>query len=305
VKAFGFLMLLSLAAGSASAQDVVFLKSGQTVACRIDEVTDNILNVTLTVAGGAGSARRTLPMGEIDRLEWEFRSGEEALFARRHGARSAELKPWWDLWFPHVHRPRSRAAAWGIAYGAALLREDPAAGSARALSVFDHLIAKAWSPDEVASAKEGRLRSLIAKGDLATATGEARILAKETEDPALLLEVEHLLALADFAALRTLEEEHPRWIEDDEVRPRREELYHRALDGFLKPHLFHATHEDAASRGLFSAAELFLFAGETGEARSRWDDLVKLYPETPFAAEAGKRLAALPPAPADPNDDAP
>lgn len=294
-------LLLFLATGSAAAQDVVFLKSGQTLACRIDEVTDNLLNLTLTVAGGAGSARRTLSMGEVDRLEWEFRAGEEALFARRHEAASAELKPWWDLWFPHLHRPRSRAAAWGIAYGAALLREDPAAGSARALSVFDHLVAKSWSPEDIAAAKEGRLRSLIAKGDLATATGEARILAEESEDPALLLEVEHLLALADFAALRELEKEHPRWIEDDEVRPRREELYHRALDGFLKPHLFHATREEEASRGLFHAAELFLFAGETAEARARWDDLVKLYPGTSFAAEAEQRLASTPRPPADPD----
>lgn len=294
-------LLLFLATGSAAAQDVVFLKSGQTLACRIDEVTDNILNLTLTVAGGAGSARRTLSTGEVDRLEWEFRAGEEALFARRHEAASDELKPWWDLWFPHVHRPRSRGAPWGIAYAAALLRENPAAGAARALSVFDHLIAKSWSPDDVAAAKEGRLRSLIAKGDLATATGEARTLARETEDPALLLEVEHLLALADFAALRALEEEHPRWIEDDEARPRREELYHRALDGFLKPHLFHATREEAAARGLFHAAELFLFAGETAEARARWDDLVKLYPATSFTAETEKRLISTLQPPADPD----
>lgn len=294
--------LLSLALlSSAAAQDVVVLKTGQSVACRIDEVTDNIINVTISSADGAGSARRTLPTGQVDRLEWDFRAGEEALFARRHEAASTELKPWWDLWFPHVHRPRSRSAAWGIAYGAALLREDPAAGAARALSVFDHLIAKAWAPADVAAAKEGRLRSLIAKGDLATATAEARILAKETDDPGLLLEVEHLLALADFEALRALEEEHPRWIEDDEVRPRRDELFHRALDGFLKPHLFHATREDAAARGLFSAAELFLFAGEKNEATARWDDLVKLYPGTSFATEAAKRLAAAP-APTNPPD---
>jgi len=306
VKPFSTAVVFVLSGLSLSAQDVVFFKTGETLACRIDEVTDNIVNVTLAAApGAAGTARRTLETARIDRLEWEFKPGEEALFAKRHEASSVELKPWWDAWFAHLHRPRSRSAAWGLAYGEALLREDPVSGPARALSLFDHLIAKAWSPGDVAAAKQGRLRTLIAKGDLATATGEARLLARETEDPALLIEVEHLLALADFQALRNLEEEHPRWIEDEEVRPKRNELFHRALDQFLKPHLFHATREEAAARGLFSAAELLLFAGEREEAKARWEDLLKLYPGTSHAAGAAERLESLAQPQADAKTDDP
>jgi len=293
-------------ATSLAAQDLVVMKSGETLACRIDDLTDAIVNVTVPGAAGApGSAKRTLAATQVERIEFGFRPGEEVLFEKRGSATAAELKPWWDLWFPHLHRPSSRSGAWGVAYGNALVREGGASGAEKAISLFDHLIAKAWSPQDKTAAKQGRLQSLIAKGDLATATAEARILARETEDPALLIEVEHLLAQADFQSLRELEEEHPRWVEDDEVRPRRHELYHRALDQFLKPHLFHATREEAAARGLFSAAELLLFGGEGGEAEARWDDLLKLYPETTFAAQAKERLAALHSTPIDPKANAP
>lgn len=289
-----FWTFLLLAGGTGVSQDLVVMKSGETLACRIDELTDSIVNVTLPgTAGAAGSAKRTLAAPQIERIEFGFRPGEEALFGRRASAGSAELKSWWDFWFPHLHRPRSRSAAWGLALGAAMIREEGAIGAEKALSLYDHLIAKAWSSDDVTAAKQGRLQALMAKGDLEAATAEARLLAKATEDPALLIEVEHLLAEADFRALRELETEHPRWIDDDEVRPRRHELYQRALDQFLKPHLFHATREEAAARGLFHAAALLHFGGETEEAKARWEDLLKLYPDTSFASKAREELTRL------------
>ncbi len=295
-----------LAGGTAVSQDLVVMKTGETLACRIDDLTDSIVNVTLPAAAGAiGSAKRTLAAPEVERIEFGYRPGEEPLFGRRAGATSAELKTWWDFWFPHLHRPRSRSAAWGLAYATAMMREEGAIGAEKALSLFDHLIAKAWSPEDVTAAKRGRLEALMAKGDLEAATAEARLLAKAIEDPALLIEVEHLLAQADFRALRELEEEHPRWIEDEEVRPRRHELYHRALDQFLKPHLFHATREEAAARGLFHAAELLHFGDEDAEAKARWEDLLKLYPGTSFAAQAKESLATLQSPPTDPKATAP
>lgn len=306
MKTAGLLVVLVvfILAAPVAAQDVIVLKSGESIACRIDDLTDKIVNFTLPAAIGTagGTARRTLPAAEVERIEFEFKPGEEGLFGRRHEVSSAELKPWWDLHFAHLHRPRSRSAAWGVAYGNAILREESSSGAVRALSVFDHVIARAWSEEDVSAAKQGRLRTLMAAGDLQTATEEARALARETEDPALLIEVEHLLATADFAALRALEEENPRWIEDDEVRPERNELFHRTLDQFLKPHLFHATREEAAARGLHSAAELYLFAGEVESARLRWEDLRLLYPETSYAPIAGERLAALSQNPPTTND---
>ncbi len=295
------IVLLALLCLPAVAQDVVVLKSGESIACRLDELTDRIVNVTVsgsTEVPGS-SARLTLPAEQVERIEFAFAPGEEEVFPQRASMSSAALKPWWDHHSAHLHRPRSRAAAWGVAYADALLREEAERGPDRALPVYDLVLARAWSPEDAAAAKRGRLRALMGKGDLATATEEARILARETEDPALLIEAEHLLAMADFQALRELEEEHPRWMDDDEVRPRRHELYHRTLDQFLKPHLFHATREEAAARGLLSAAELLLFGGEPAEARARFEDLLRLYPSTTSTAKAAEQLEALSPNPTD------
>lgn len=294
-------VLLAFLCLPAVARDVIVLKSGESVACRLDELTDRLVNVTLS--GGAevpgGSARRTFPVDQVERIEFAFVPGEEEVFLRRATASADVLKTWWDRAVSHLHRPRSRAAAWGVAYADALLREEAERGPDRALSVYDLVLARAWSPEDAAAAKQGRLRALMSKGDLATATEEARALARETEDPALLLEAEHLLAMADFQALRELEEEHPRWMEDDEVRPRRHALYHRTLDQFLKPHLFHAAHEEVAARGLLSAAELLLFGGERAEAKARFEDLLFLYPSTGPSVEAAKQLETLSPNPSD------
>lgn len=274
-----------------AARDVIHLKSGETVTGQIDAVTDTIVNLTLPVVGVAGgTARRTLPTPEVEFIEFGFVEGEQAAFAARATASASLLKSWWEYSLPHLHRPRSRTAAWGVAYADAILREEGASGAERALGICDRVLARAWSPDDLSAARQARLRAMMAAGRLEVAIAEAKRFAAETDDPALLIEVEHLLALADFEKLRVLEEENPRWVEDDEVRPIRNEIYHRTLDRFLRPHLFHATHEEAAARGLLSAAELFAFAGEEDAARARLEDLVKLYPDTSSAVEAAGRL---------------
>lgn len=281
------------------AQDILYLKNGESIACRVDDLTDTIVNFSLPPPPGTagGSARRTVPTAGIEYIEFDFREGEAALFEKRHEATAGELQAWWDFSFPHLHRPRSRTAAYGIAYAEALLRESPDTAAPRALSIFDRIIERAWAPADVVLAKQGRLRALMALGDLETATVEAQRLASQTEDAGLLIEVKYLLATADFQKLRALQEEHPRWEDDDEVRPERNQLYHRVLDLFLWPHLFHATHEEAAARGLAGAARLFLFAGEIASARARWEDLIHLYPATTFAADAKTLLESHPPPP--------
>lgn len=284
------------------AQDIIYLKTGESLACRVDDLTDNIVNFSLLSKAGTagGMARRTVPALQVDYIEFDFREGEAAFFERRNEATSDQLKGWWDFYFPHLHRPRSRAAAYGVAYAAALLREAPETAATRALSIVDRIIERAWSADDIALAKQGRLQALMALGDLETATVEARLLASQTEDPGLLIEVNYLLAMADFQKLKDLQEEHPRWDEDDEVRPERNRIYHRAIDQFLWPHLFHATREEVAARGLAGAAGLYLFAGEIESARARWGDLIQLYPDTTFATEA-KTLLETHPSPTTPS----
>jgi hypothetical protein len=292
MRTFLIAILCCLCGSLAGAQDVLYLKTGESLACQVDALTDNIVNFSLlTNAGTAGgSARRTIQADRVDYIEFDFEAGEAAFFPKRSEATEAQLKSWWEFYLPHLHRPRSRAAAYGNSLGQVILRDDAKYGCDRALPIFDRIIARAWSEEDIALAKQGRLQALMAKGDLETAITEARTLASATEDPGLLIEVHYLLASADFQKLKDLEEEHPKWVEDDEVRPVRNELFHHTIDQFLHPHLFYATREAVAARGLLAAADVYFFAGDAAAARDRWADLTRLYPETEFTVQAKERL---------------
>lgn len=275
--------------------DVVHLETGESVPCRVEALTDNIVTFSLLTSGGpaGGSAKRTLPADRVSRVDFGWADGEAEAFARRGELDAESLEGWWDLHFAHLHRPRSRTAAWGIALAAALLRDEGESGASRALSLCDRIVARAWSSDDIAAARKGRLEALIAKGELDTAVTEARLLAGETEDPALLISVKFLLAEADFERLRILEEDNPRWEQDDEVRPERNLLYHGIVDQYLWPHLFHATRAEAASRGLLRAGEVYRFGNDPGRAAASYRDLVRLYPGTTAAMAAKERLEEL------------
>jgi len=291
---FPFILLTT----PAFTQDVIHLRSGENIVGRLDAVTDNIVNFTLPNAPivPGGSARRTIPMEQVEYLEFAFQPGESAVFERRDSLGVSDLQPRWDATFANLHRPRSRAGAWGVALARALLREGGLGAPERALDLSDRIIARAWSPDDVAAGRQARLQCLIAIGDLGQATREAQQLAQETEEPGLLIEVKYLLAQADFAALKALELEHPRWIEDDEILPQREELYHRTIDQLLWPHLFHATRSEVAARGLAAAAKVYDYAGEATLAGHARTDLVRLYPTTSAAQ------ALTSPNPSDPQN---
>lgn len=280
--------LLLLCSQFVFCQDVIYLKTGESAVCRIDAITDNIVNFTLLSDPGpaGGSARRTIPTERVEKFVFAFLPEEKEVFENRESMSAEVLEKWWNVWFAHLKRPRSRTAAYGVAMANAFLRENPEKDGQRALSIFDRVIERAWSEDDIAAAKQGRLRALMALGDLETATHEAQLLVGETEDPRLLIEVKYLLAKADFESLKQLVEENPKWEEDDNVRPKRNDLYHAVVDQFLWPHLFHAPRTEEAARGLASAAEVYEFSGEKELALAAWTDLETLYPNTELAKQA-------------------
>jgi len=65
-----------------SAQDVIYLKTGESLACRVDDLTDNIVNFSLLSAPGTagGSARRTVPAAQVDYIEFDFLERGGSLF---------------------------------------------------------------------------------------------------------------------------------------------------------------------------------------------------------------------------------
>ncbi|MBP84797.1 MAG: hypothetical protein CMO61_13215 [Verrucomicrobiales bacterium] len=276
-------------------RDVIVLKNGQYAACEIEALTDNI--VTFTVhqreGDGGGVTRRTIKTSEVDYVEFDFEPGEEEAFSNRAAQNRETAEVWWNHHFAHLHRPRSRTAAWGIALGYALIDEDSELYGNRALQLFERIADRAWSGIDVAAAKRGRLRAMMAIGDLERATSEAKILATQTEDPELLIEVKYLLAQADFERLKELEDENPRWYDDDEVRPLRNELYQGVIDQFMWPYLFHAAQEKAASRGLLQAGVVYEFGGDEERSISAYRDLAALYPESEARPEGELRLQNL------------
>ncbi|MEM7698868.1 MAG: hypothetical protein AAF236_10730 [Verrucomicrobiota bacterium] len=294
---FLLLALLTLAPSLLSAQnyDVVHFPDGEPVVCRIEGATDNIVAVSFPgrEAPGGGPLKRTFPADQVSHIEWGFAEGEQIVFENLERANAESLEFWWNHHFSHLHRPRSRTAAYGIAFGDRLIRNDSEAIRKRGLGIFNRVIEKAWSEKDIADAKKGRLRALMSLGQLEQARTEARSLAAETEDPTLLIEVRYLLAQADFEQLKALQEEHPRWIEDDEIRPQRESLYHNVIDQLLWPSLFYASETDGATRGLLAAAQVYLFAEDSEKARAVLTDLTRLYPETRAAETAQTRLASL------------
>jgi len=58
------------------------------------------------------------------------------------------------------------------------------------------------------TAKQGRLRAMVASGKAKDAVGEAEQLAASTEDPTVLIEAKYLLAETSAASLKKLLEDN-------------------------------------------------------------------------------------------------
>lgn len=274
MKRFSFLAAILLTV-NVSALDVVHFNNGSVLKCRIKAVTDTILNYT---TDASGATLRTLKMEGVDYIDFGFSEGEESFFSNIEQASTLALKNAWTAQYGNLHRPRSRTAKYGIAYANALLKEEGEFSQKTALEIFDRVGGNAWLDADRSTARQGRLRALIRLGELDRAFKDAAAYAKETEDPAILIEVRFLQAKVEFAQLKKLVAENPKWVEDDEVRPRRNELYHSSVDQFLWPFLFHGTDEEASVRGLRAAAEVYRSSGELELEKSCLNDLARLYP---------------------------
>ncbi len=278
MRRFPFLLLVVLgftATSNAFALDVVHFKNGKILKCKIDAVTDNILNYYTTVSS---AGLRTIQMKDVEYIDFGFSEGEEVFFSNLEQASTEALKNAWTTQYGNLHRPRSRTAKYGLAYADALLKEESEFSQKTALDIFDRVGKKAWLESDRATAYQGHLRALIRLGELDRALKDAAAYAKETEDPAILIEVRFLQAKVEFEQLRKLVAENPKWEEDDEIRPRRNELYHSSVDQFLWPFLFHGTNEESSVRGLRAAAEVYRSVGELEQAKACLDDLARLYP---------------------------
>lgn len=252
------------------------------------------LEVPLSVGPSGATARVAVPRAQVSRIEFAPNEARERLIASPTAASAVALNIEWLRWQAFLPVPKSPAGAIANAYATALLATNDPKNAATALDVFSRVERDGWSDADRETAKQGRLRAMIATGHAADAVNEAKELAKESDDPTVLIEAKFILAEAAFASLKKLVDDNPCWTEDVLVRPEHDRLYNEALDLYLHPYLFLGSETDAAARGLWGAVQVYRFGGDDAEAVESARDLTRLYAGTKYAKLATDYLAKLP-----------
>jgi hypothetical protein len=237
----------------------------------------------------------SIPRAQIERIEFAENESRDELLKDPDPADIPEISVLWQAWQPLLELPKSPAPRIGNIYASLLLKTGDASRAAEALEIFTRIENQGWDDDDSKGiARQGRLRAMVATGNAAAAVSEAEQLAVESEDPEVLIEAKFILAEAAKAALVKLQTDNPRWTEDINVRPERERLYHEALELYLYPYLFYGSEVSTASRGLWGVISVHQFNNDIPAAVEASRDMVRLYPETPFARQANEFLAAVP-----------
>ena len=289
-----FITLLgSVLAIAAHAQDVVHLNPRGALKGQILEIDEVKLRLKVSLAGGAGSSIRVLPMERVKLIDFAPLPGEEALLAAGLDAPKEDLTGLWARERQHLARPNSNAGEIGLLLGEVLLATGDPTDAANARNLYTIVEGGDWDVKRCALAKRGRLKALVRLGAAAEVMAEAKKYAEEGDDPELLLDARHVLATADLEQLRELVSENPKWREDDLISPQIETLYHGLLDRFLQPFLFYGTEESAAARGLLAAAEGYSLVEQSERAAECEDDILTLYPETPQAGVVAAKRSNL------------
>ena len=247
----------------------------------------------------AAADRRILLFESISFLEFHWTAMERELHRTPSPQSIPALRVLWNARSATLGIPGSNAGETGLALVRALrLSTVPAAlDEAEKLAVF--LGAEGGPPAIAKTAREERetiafvrpLRNGTPEGVEKRAWEVTETAMDENED--LMLLATARLAEIQFARLKEIEEQNPRWEEDEEVKPDRDRAYHLSLDLALYPSLFHGTRGQEAASGLWRAARLYQYTKETDLRKQVLEDLVALYPDSPEAREARPILVSL------------
>jgi hypothetical protein len=298
-------ILLSLSLGlalPAMAQDVIHFKNGspplqgQVLLMAVDLVK---MKIIIESAQGTASAERSFNQSEIDHIDFAVPKELETLLSKPTSAAIPKLMVSWNEVRSHCGRPEHYAVRVGMTLADLSLRPHREAVVStllakaeveRALGIYTHLEKSAWSPSVRQAARRGRLRAWLCQGKHQEAEAEAKRMASDEEDPGLLIEARLIMAFSLETKLNEFLKTHPRWQQDDEARPQRDQLYHEAVDAYLWPSLFHGTEVEPAARGLLKAAQLQHAAGDATPARACLEDILSIYAQTTAAEPARKLL---------------
>ena len=290
-----------LAVLTSRAGDVLTLKNGRTADCRILSFTPAAVKILWQE-----KEERDIPVTDIEFITFAPLPGEEAALAKAVSAGdSAPLMETWVKKIPRLGIARSTAGETGLTYAELLSRNPTADRLGRALTVYQQIESADWSEERRGRARVGRMRLMLRQGRVEEVKPEAEKLLKESQDARVLIEVQHVLAETAAAKLRALLKDHPRWEQEDDIRPQRDRLFHEVLDAYLFPHVLHGAEEDLAARGLWAAAQFYKEHGHSGAARDAAADLVQLYPSASEKSVAEAMMNELPPEKKKPGADGP
>lgn len=291
-------------------RDVLILKDGNRRSGEIAGFDGNTVRLRVLMPGaGSGSipvgatATVAVPRADIEAIEFSENPVRNSLLRDAGVQQILDVELEWMRMRQWLAVPRSLAGAMGCRFGELLLAKGSPEDVAKALEVFQEIETGAWHAPDRMRAKQGRLRTMVAKGNAAEAVVEAEKIAAEFDDPLILIEAYHIMAQAKSDELAAFLKENPRWSEDtrviDEsgtrVIDQRHKLHKRALELLLYPALFYGSDNSKAARGLWGVVGIHRNGSDDAKAMEVARDIVTFYPGTPEARQASEFLSSLPP----------
>jgi hypothetical protein len=272
----------------ATQNDLVTLADGRTFSGRITAADAGSLQIQVRPDPDQPPASLRLPLALVVHAQFNSVPAQGPF----PGENNASLGILWNRNSQFVHVPGSPAPTLGLRYADALLDSLSAGAAQAALELLVRLEKSAPAPADRISARQKRLRAMVAVHRLEAAAREARQILGAAAPPSLAAEALIVMGLEAQTALAALEQEHPRWAVDDRIRPQRQSLFFAALDAFLDAALQPEPDPLIASRALWNAARLYQQSGDSAAASACLRDILWLHKDTPTADRARPILAS-------------
>lgn len=255
-----------------------------------------------------GVVKRELSYDQIGGVKFGMTMGERQLIAQAKAEAIPALRVFWEAREKTIQLQGSNAGEFGLALARALSKTKAVE---EALKIANAIMLDDNDPQRRVRAK-AECDTLVFMQAMAQEKPEeiekrAWVIteAADESNPDLMLLVTGFLMGKEFAALKKIEADNPRWTEDDEIKPQRDRHYHLVLDLALYPSLFHPMREAEAAEGLWQAVQVYLYTQEMDRAVSTLEDLLALYADSVHTAKAKELLVAFKPATAEPAASAP
>ncbi len=243
-----------------------------------------------------GAVKRVLAYDQIGSVKFGLTMGERQLIAEAKPEGLPALKVFWEARRLSIPIQGSNAGDFGLALARSLRKTE---AHDEALTIVKEIAEKDSDPQRRARAKaESDTLAFIQvmkseKPEEVEKRAWAVTEAADESNPDLMLLVTGFLMKKEFAALKDIETENPRWMEDDEVKPQRDRHYHLSLDLALYPSLFHPLAEAESADGLWQAAQVYLHTRETARVVHVLEDLLALYSDSIHSVKAKEMLIPL------------